>query len=209
MPVFDDFESLIMELEDDMRHVIDAISEAIYFIVIGNIQKIVYDPWGPMSGTGGMVREYQRQGWDGGFIGSWIHTPASHDEKGNIFSTIASYDAIKDELGLLMSHSEMTLEPTIHSSEELSPSRDVFLDMLDRINQSATDRRPFMDKAIAEGTDWDFLVPVDLGPFGPKDNWWTRPRDYWNPSLRNIIDQDIVNSVALAFFKANDIKIVK
>ena len=199
MPVFDDFESLIMELEDDMRHVIDAISEAIYFIVIGNIQRIVYDPFEP--------EEYQRQGMDGGFIGSWIHTPASYDEKGNLFSTIASYDAIKDELGFLMSHNEMTLDPSRAIHAQFLPdldieSGDIFLDMLDRTNAGKSDRRPIMDRAIQEGTDYDFSI-------GNAGNWWTKPRDYWNPSLRNIIDQDVVNRIALDFFKANDIKIVK
>ena len=199
MTAFNDFESLIAEVEDDMRHIVESITEAIWFIVTENIQKIVYDPFEP--------NEYERQGWDGGFIGSWIHSPISRDAMGNYFSVVASYDAIKEELGMF-SHQEMTLDPERAIHAQFVPPfddemlGDAFLHILDRTNASSSDRRPIMDRAIAEGTDYDFSE-------GKAGNWWTKPRDYWNPTLRSVIDQDIINEISLKYFKDNNIRLVK
>ena len=71
------------------------------------------------------------------------------------------------------------------------------------VTEEDKDRRARLDEFIAEGTHWDWHENRSGG------NWWMSPRDYWNPSLRSVIDQDVVNKISRAYFEANNIKLVK
>ena len=110
-----------------------------------------------------LPKVYQRLGENGGFLGSWIKQRTKN-------------------LGL-------SLENTIFSD----PDRIKFFPE-EHIHGNFWEgnRASFLDRAIAEGTDYDFVVPEEYT--APGDNWWTRPRDYFSPVIAEIeyfLDEDV------------------
>jgi len=131
-----------------------------------------------------LVRVYGRRGENGGFLGSWVYNYEMNPE-GNW------------EVSIFSDADSMVLSPPIHGSAEETLFGDA-------------DRRNIMDRIVAEGTDYDFYVPPELSPYGdPPDNWWTRPRDYWSPTIKEA--ERIIKKSSIDSLRANntDIKILK
>jgi hypothetical protein len=149
---FSNESDLLKAIQKDMGAVMDDLAEEIQSVVKENVKKFVYDPWE------GKSRVYERRYEDGGFLGSWSYH---------------KYFKNKIVGELVFSNPELMESPFLN----LDNSSDIFLDLTDII-----DRRNIMDRAIAEGTDWDFYVPDGMG-YKESDNWWTRPRDYWSPTI--------------------------
>ena len=196
MPLFETAEALTDFLENMVAKTLDHVGGIIEIVVRKNIYKEVYDPYG------GLVRIYKRRYEDGGFVGSWTHEVGISSE--GDFHVIVFSDP------QLMTG----FEPPTHT-KFYERSSDVYLDVLDKMNDETGgtgDRRSIMDAAIAEGRDYDFYVPGHLSPYGdPPDNWWTRPRDYFSPSLRKIDREKSVEKTAEAALRRNNpgIKIKK
>ena len=66
MPLVTDDDMLNVLFLDEMRDIVDEVSEGLLQALKKNIQKIVYDPFNP--------KMYDRQEENGGFLGSWVKT---------------------------------------------------------------------------------------------------------------------------------------
>jgi hypothetical protein len=168
---FDNEKDLLDSIRRNMLPVINKVGTEIKQSIKQNVEDIVYDPWEQY------VRKYRRRGESGGFLGSWDNLDVSGDEPRKVSSLVFSNPQ-------LMSHNR---EGLIGASDDiLLTMEDAFDNPDDFANPfNVPDRRSIMDRAIAEGTDWDFFVPLDLSPYesDPPENWWTHPRDYWTPSI--------------------------
>jgi len=193
--LFQDADALTDFLENIATEAMGEVGKAIAEIVKENVRTIVYDPYESF------VREYNRQGESGGFLGSWKY--------------VVSFGVGGDVQVLIFSDpTSMLLAPPIHGqSFEDDQDIDIFISTLNKMGGSGEgDRRPYMDKAIAEGSHYDFYVSSESPNYlGAVDNWWTRPRDYFSPSLRKIDREKSVEKTAEAALRRNNpgIKIKK
>jgi len=186
--MFDNESALLDAIRKDMELVLFEVGNEIKENVKQNVRDVVYDPWEDY------VRKYKRRGEFGGFLGSWTNRKLSEGNSKKVTTVIFSDPG-------LMSDSREGL---------LSSSDDIFMMMLDAENNpddflnpmNIPDRRDIMDEAIAEGTDWDFLVPLELSPYDgdPPENWWTHPRDYWSPSIA-YVDRNLDGIVSYSLAK--------
>jgi hypothetical protein len=185
MPAFEDSESLVAAIQNDIFDAIEQASLKIVEILKRNIRDIVYDPWTQY------VRKYKRRYEEGGFLGSWSYTMDSTDT--SIFSTIAS-------------DPDLILPPNQDDFFFNDQGGDVFVREL-----GISDRRDIMDEAIARGWYWDFYVPEDAPNAYPKgiENWWTRPRDYWSPTIAEVEKKKVIDQTIGEFFKSQKINFTK
>jgi hypothetical protein len=165
---FQDNDSLMAQIKEDMTDVVDYVSSNIVELIKGNVEEIVYNPFIPRSyATSNGNRRY---GEEGGFLGSWT-TDLSYTDTGNAIAKIYSDPELMvfDSLNHVHGHPE----------EESGQTQGLFGDMIDR--------REIMDAAIAEGTNYDFfMVPKEGEEQDPDENWWTRPRDYFTPTIERL-----------------------
>lgn len=177
MPIFDNHDGLMSAISNDIRECIQEVSLEVLEILKYNIRQIVYLPYA------GLVREYQRREENGGFLGSWT----------------TKSDISPDKIEVIIFSDPNLMSPPDPFS--LDGSDDLFLDL------SPMDRRDIMDRAIAEGTDYDFFVPKEKSPYGdPPDNWWTRPRDYMTPTITWIDKNKIIDLYMKKALKNRGIK---
>lgn len=171
MPYYNSNEALFDAIGNDMYEIFENISDNINSTMKENIAEIVYAPH--ESGTDTPRRTYEKfiRRERGGFLGSWVVEGARKDDYYSSQFLIYSEPELMD------------YSPPVHGlgaeeGEEVLPDFEV-------------DRRPIMDRVIAEGTDFDYYV--DQGhknSYGPDDNWWTRPRDYFTPTLE-FVEQNL------------------
>ena len=194
MPLFESAEALTDFLENIAVVAVDDVGEIITDIVKENVRTIVYDPYDQL------VRSYERLGENGGFLGSWTHD-VTFNMSGNPQALIESDSNL------------IKVDPPRHGQSFEESSGDIIIDTLNKMGGSGEgDRSTYMDKAIAEGSHYDFYVSPDAPNYwGSVDNWWTRPRDYFSPSLRRINRERIVEKNAEASFRSHNsgIKIIK
>ena len=196
--LFQDADALTDFLENIATEAIGGVGKAITEIVKENVRTIVYDPYESFVEARGW---YERQGENGGFLGSWRYD-VSFGAGGDVQVLVFSDPTL------------MLLAPPIHGqSFEDDQDIDIFISTLNKMGGSGEgDRRPYMDKAIAEGSHYDFYVSSDSPSYlGAVDNWWTRPRDYFSPSLRKIDREKSVEKSVEASLRKNNpgIKIKK
>ena len=159
-------EALMLAIQGDMADVIDSISNDVLALMQQHIEEIVYDPFSP--------RVYQRRKEDKGFLGSWT-TDISYDDNGNAIGKI--YSDPSDEF------MELNPEQFVHGHPEESSGQTTGL------FGTMIDRREIMDVAIAEGTNYDFyLMPKEGEEQSSDENWWTKPRDYFTPTIGKLND---------------------
>jgi len=196
MPMFDNESALLDAIRKDMELALSDVGEEIETIVKQNVRQFVYDPWD------GMNRLYERRYEKGGFLGSWTHRRLSEGNSKKVSTVIFSDPE-------LMTVPELYVYRQNESGDYNSQSDDIFMKVLDDLSEitdmpetvTATDRRDIMDEAIAEGTDYDFIVDIESpNSYGEEDNWWTRPRDYWSPSLA-YIDRNLDGIVSYSLAK--------
>jgi hypothetical protein len=172
---FDNDEDLYAAIYADLFDMIGEVSERSVEVVKQNVKDIVYDPYEDK------VKIYDRQGEEGGFLGSWQY----RYEKTT--SNTISTKVYSDAESMILDN-----ERSIHGSPTpFEKQKDVFLHAI----KSADDRRPFLDRAIAEGTDYDW---------GTKDMdqaWWSKPRDYWSPSIKFLMRDGTISKVCKRFLK--------
>ena len=185
MPVFADSESLLAEIQNDLFDAVQESSSRIIEVLERNIQDIVYDPWTQY------VRVYKRRGRDGGFLGSWTNRMEADGRsiKSTIFSDPDSMEPPSDD--------DFFINET---------GGDVFVRSL-----GVSDRRDIMDAAIAEGKWWDFYVPENAPKALPKgiENWWTRPRDYWSPTIVEVEKKRMIEKSFDEVLKSKGIKFTR
>jgi hypothetical protein len=195
MPIFDNESALLDAIRKDMEIAMSDVGQEIETIVKQNVRQFVYDPWE------GMNRVYERRYENGGFLGSWTHRKLSEGNSKKVTTVIFSDPE-------LMTVPEIIIERPTYGNPD-SSSDDIFMKILGDLSEitdlsetvTATDRRDIMDEAIAEGTDWDFYVdPENPNSYGEKDNWWTRPRDYWSPSIA-YVDRNLDGIVSYSLAK--------
>ena len=164
---------LMNALESELTDVISMVSQNIVEIIQETIQEEVYDAYNFVRPE--IKTRYPRQGMNGGFIGSWAFR-LDNPSKYNLSSTIES------------DPSSMVYDPKsyIHGGRK------------------AGDRRDIMDALIQEGADVDqydwYVNPGTPNYLGDIDNWWTRPRDYWNPTIDYLENQDGLHDAVLMAF---------
>lgn len=179
--IYNDTE-LINAIKNDLSHIVNDVSKKMRDVVKQNVVFEVYAQHTP--------RMYKRRGKTGGFLGSWISDPVP--ESGDIYSIIRSDPDSMD----------LDAENYVHGQ---NPNSIMAFDY----PYSSGDRRSRMAEIIAMGTDYDFYVDADSESYmGSEDNWWTRPRDYWSPSLQYLNDGGTDLDVIAAFNKRN-IKFIK
>jgi hypothetical protein len=171
---FTDHDSLMNAMSQDLQDVVKLISKDVQDLIQMKVQEIVYDPYSSM------IRMYRRRGMNEGFIGSWTYKLKSQGIRGytsEIFSDPASMEY------------DQSSSPFVHGND-------------------SEDRRDYLATAIQEGTDFDFYVnpPNGGGAFTPTsylgddvDNWWTRPRDYWNPTIEDLEGGTLDSIIEIAF----------
>ncbi|MDD4877196.1 MAG: hypothetical protein PHQ86_08750 [Dehalococcoidales bacterium] len=200
MPIFDNESALLDAIRKDMEIAMSDVGQEIETIVKQNVRQFVYDPWE------GMNRVYERRYENGGFLGSWTHRRLSEGNSKKVSTVIFSDPE-------LMTVPEITIEKPAYGNPD-SSSDDIFMKILGDLSEitdlsetvTATDRRDIMDEAIAEGTDWDFYVdPESPNSYGEEDNWWTRPRDYWSPSIA-YVDRNLDGIVSYSLAKHFEMK---
>jgi hypothetical protein len=166
---------LTKAIKDDLRQIAIEISDRLRDIVKYNVKTIVYDPYKPEM--------YKRKREAGGFLGSWIHDNIAWDTDENGFSSTIFSDP-----------DLMDLDPPSHGSMNTNQrKKGSILSALD------ADRRNEMDAMIAIGYGYDYVVPGE----DPSNNWWTRPRDYWSPSLDTIDGGLLDVATDMSFSKRN------
>jgi hypothetical protein len=201
MPMFDNESALLDAIRKDMELALSDVGEEIETIVKQNVKQFVYDPWD------GMNRLYERRYENSGFLGSWTHRRLSEGNSKKVSTAIFSDPE-------LMTVPELYIYRQKDSGDYDSPSDDIFMKVLDDLSEitdmpetvTATDRRDIMDEAIAEGTDYDFIVDIESpNSYGEEDNWWARPRDYWSPSIA-YIDRNLDGIVSYSLAKHFEMK---
>ena len=157
-------ESLKTEILMAMFDVSLDLSEHVKGIVKKNVGEIVYDPYAFD------VREYNRRYEDGGFLGSWdVGWEMNMEENGYLHYIFSNPE-------------NMVLEPPTHGMN-VSAMEPEEANLLEIYSSEDFDRREYLDQYIAEGTHYDYVVPGKHSQIGETDNWWTRPRDYFTPSI--------------------------
>ena len=153
---FEDVDSLLLAMSNDVEQMVSAIGDAYVGVVQEYVQEYVYNPYTP--------RIYDRTHE---FYDSWTYKQqrSGLSINGEIFSD----------------PDKMSFDPEnfIHGSGGLYP----FAPMAYQ-DFGAVDRRSIMAQIVAEGTNFDFYIPEEKADKG--DNWWARPRDYWTPSIGEI-----------------------
>ena len=195
MPLFETAEALTDFLDSIATQAVADTGKKIVEIVKENVRAIVYDPYTLL------VRKYTRMEENGGFLGSWTQN-VDFSNDGNPQTLIFSDPARID------------VSPPSHGQAfEDDSSQDFRISALDKMGGSGEgDRSKYMDEAIATGTHWDYYVEDDSPNWhGKIDNWWTRPRDYFSPSLRRIDREKTVEKTAESSFRTRNsgIKIIK
>jgi hypothetical protein len=156
--IFRNHEQLMEQINNDLLPVMDKIGAKVQKKIKFHINEVVYKPYTEH------VRKYERQGEDGGFIGSWIYD-FSYSPTGNLILRVYSEPDL------------MTLdqERHIHGRPDIQE---------EGLIGQEFDRRENMDMLIAEGKGYDFEMSEDASTYiEGVDNWWTRPRDYFTPTL--------------------------
>lgn len=170
--------SLFDAINDDVALIVRQVSEEYLEIMKENVDKIVYEPYKPALynrrhtpsiHSKDFFLEYNGDS----FYDSWV-SEGYYDELGNPYNVIYSDPQI------------MAYEPDsyIHGNPKV-------------------DRRDEMDENIAEGKNFDFMVEEFTedkdgntveNPAYAESNWWTKPRDYFTPTvdeIKNSIDKSV------------------
>jgi hypothetical protein len=158
--IFRDHESLMRAIKSDVDLTLIPVANKMKEVVQHYVGAVVYAPYDDM------VRRYYRGHGLGNFYDSW-DTVRTYDAQGNLVIKVFSNP---EKMGL-------DYEMNIHGHGG------------DMYDEFSVDRRENLDKYIAEGTNYDFYVTQDMPNYmGDKDNWWTRPRDYFSPALQELDD---------------------
>ena len=161
--LYKSFSELEAAILSDLMDVVADLSKEMLNEVKNQIEQVVYEPYSDL------IRQYERLGEDGGFVGSWIRS--SSDIKFAGSKDILTASVFSDPSLMASSHPH-------HASKD------------------GEDRRKIMTEAILEGTDYDYSSPEGL--FDDENavlfNWWQRPRDFWTPVIKfvEMFSSDIV-----------------
>lgn len=172
MALFKTPEELQRAMVNDLGDVVLDVAILSKDIVTKNVWDVVYQPYSP--------QQYERLGWEGGFVGSWdIRPEDSLLPKDNAMSYRIFSNADK-----------MRYIPETYTHGD---------------DSGTNDRRSIMDVAIAEGRFFDFRTQLSqqfYDFYGEESDWWTLPRDYFTPSLKQI-SSDMDDMVQTAYKMRN------
>jgi len=137
--------TLDLILKQDIAIVINEVSTDLLEALKKNIRLIVYNPFKPSKNG------YERQGEEGGFLGSWDKTNV--DIAGREISSLITNDP--DNGGTSMGYLP---EDFIHGSV---------------VNDVISDVRQVLAEIINEGKSGSYF------DFAPEPHWWKSPRMFW------------------------------
>jgi hypothetical protein len=157
-------EQLMAAINQDLEKVVDEVAAQVQETVKSHVWKVVYAPYQDM------VRSYHRREEEGGFLGSWTYD-LLYGDSGDILAKI--YSSPEDDF------MELNTEDHVHGAPG-NQDEGLF--------GPEIDRREELDLLIATGKGYDFYVnPKSPNYLGDGvDNWWTRPRDYFSPTLEEL-----------------------
>lgn len=136
-------------------------------IVVENVWAEVYNPFKPEM--------YERQGENGGFVASWdiVFEIPRGNKNAVAYRIFSNPELMEYNPNQESSSGEYTF--AMHGSPD-----------------GEQDRRSIMDVAIAEGKYWDYSsknAQAAFDAFGEDIEWWKNPRDYFTPSLKDLLEQ--------------------
>ena len=212
MATYTNFTELFNAIENDVYKSMSRVGERILGEMDDNIMEIVYKPHEDSSEF--PAREYttrsgRKKEFNGGFIGSWVlYDNVYHmnvvvpkdlfEEPDRFYNDFYANEFIG--FTIKSDPSLMELDPPSHG--RLLSNEDKSYMTQEEIFQSS-DRRDRMAEIIQEGTEYDYYVkPTSKNYYGSGDNWWTRPRDYFYPTVE-FIDSNFKSLVSSQFAKNN------
>jgi len=143
-------------LMNELKDIMAECSEEALQIVKKNVEQYVYDWWKSE------VRQYNRLGEDGGYLGSWTKE-----------RLMEGVDEGLSEMGRSIAY-EIFSDPNRMRSEYPSHK-----------SIDGEDRRSIMTEAILNGVEWDWSRKD--GSY----EWWKHKgtRDFWTPALEEISEK--------------------
>lgn len=185
-------DDLFEQLKNDLGDLMYLVGEEVTKLIVKNVYEIVYLPYHPSM--------YQRQENDGGFIGSW--TQKFYDANGTLGVEIYS------------DPETMFFDPAADPPLNYVHGRPSDDGETEGLFGPEIDRRPYMDKHIAEGTGWDFSTAARANESDEdrearrNAEWWKKPRDYFTPTIEYLEQTEFLPFITLAAAQSN-MKILK
>lgn len=158
-----------------MSEIINVVADQLVDELKDIIKRVVYNPFKPAIGG------YQRQGENGGFLGSWEDTSKASIYGNTITSTIESNPSLMN----------INREEFIHGS-------------VLRGGEYHSDIRDFLAEMINEAGDKVGNVFGDTDP----PAWWKSPRPYWDEFIK-LLENGRIEFLIEKEFRSRGIKYIK
>lgn len=189
-PRIDNDVALTHAISVDLRMAVEAFADSIVELIRGFVKAEVYDAYDPVRYS----RQSNPEADSGaGFYHSWMFT--------DIETKAGSLGSGRQFTTKIFSNPDLM---SFFPREYVHGSGGISTDIgggFEPIVTNITDRRPNLDKYIAEGTDYDF-------PYEEYNPPYAEPRDYWTPVM-DLMNIGMFGDMFMQSFKSLGARIKK